>query len=432
MILEAANLTHLKDKLLKATSDQLEAQTEWFAELVRFPSTRGNEAECQKWLAGEFERRGWSVDLYALDEVEIGGKPGFSPAVEVDQSKAIQVVAKIPAAEKLGKSLILQGHIDVVPTGPRELWDHDPFAPEVRDGKIYGRGTADMKVGVAEMVFAIDALRSLGLEPTADIYVETVSEEECTGNGALSTLVRGYTADACLIPEAVGNKLLRAQLGSIWFRLRLLGEPAHILERGPGRSAILQMYEHVKALQELAARYNELAAYDPYFSSQAQPVTFSIGKIKGGDWIGMVPAWCDADCRIGVLPGQTIDDVKAAICHAVEACAIAVGGTVPQVDWIGFEAHPYVLTPGSEAEETLAKAHEAVFGAKLETFCLPATTDVRQYGVHYGIPALCYGSTGGGIHAANEYADLDAMRDTTMAIALFIAGWCGLREIPVA
>lgn len=423
------DLAGLKERLLEATAAALEDQTAWLSQLVAFDSTRGNEAECQDWLAAQFAGRGWSVDRYTLADVAIEGQPGASPAVEVDHDKAVQVVAKVAAKEKSGRSLILQGHIDVVPTGPRELWDHDPFEPRVADGWISGRGTADMKVGVAEMVFALDALRTVGLEPTADIYVETVSEEECTGNGALSTLVRGYTADACLIPEAVGNKLLRAQLGSIWFRLRLLGEPAHILERGPGVSAILQMYEHIGELQRLAGETNALAADSPYFGSMQSPVTFSVGKIKGGDWIGMVPAWCEADCRIGILPGQSLEDVRDAIRQRVEACARRIGGSVPEVSWIGFQAHPYILEPGSAAEAALASAHEAVFDEPLETFCLPATTDVRQYGVHYGIPALCYGSSGTGIHAANERADIASMQRTTAALALFIAVWCGVRPI---
>ncbi|HZU65261.1 MAG TPA: ArgE/DapE family deacylase [Novosphingobium sp.] len=421
------DLAGLKARLEEATAAALPRQTAWLADLVRFASTRGQEGDCQRWLAGQFAGRGWQVDLFSLADVALAGAAGASPAVEVDLAEALQVVAKVPARVTEGRSLILQGHIDVVPPGPRELWRHDPFDPQIADGRIHGRGTADMKVGVAAMVFALEALAAIGLEPTADIFVETVSEEECTGNGALGTLLRGHVAEACLIPEAVGNRLLRAQLGSVWFRLRLLGEPAHILERGPGASAILQMYDHACALQDLAAAANRLAAEDPWFGAMAQPVTFSMGKICGGDWIGMVPAWCEADCRIGVLPGQSVAAVREAICAQVAQCAARIGSAVPEVSWIGFAADPYVLAPGGAAEAALASAHELVFGAPLESFCLPATTDVRQYGVHYGIPALCYGSSGGGIHAANEYADLESMRQTTITLALFVALWCGVR-----
>src|SRR5690606_33784101 len=153
------------------------------------------EALCQAWLAAEFSRRGWLVDSYTLDQFDIAGKPGDSPVVDADYSRAVQVVASHKVDKPAGRSLILQGHIDVVPPGAPELWEHPPFEPQVKDGMMSGRGANDMKVGVTEMIFALDALRDLGLEPASTVFIETVSEEECTGNGALSTLVRGYIAD---------------------------------------------------------------------------------------------------------------------------------------------------------------------------------------------------------------------------------------------
>ncbi|MBN9059377.1 MAG: M20/M25/M40 family metallo-hydrolase [Rhizobiales bacterium] len=138
-------------------------QIDWLANLVRFDSTRGNEAPCQAWLASEFAKRGWSVDSFTIDEVDIAGKPGYSPVVDADYSKAVQVVASHKVDQPAGRSLILQGHIDVVPPGAAELWEHPPFEPQVKDGMMSGRGANDMKVGVAEMVFALDALRGLGL-----------------------------------------------------------------------------------------------------------------------------------------------------------------------------------------------------------------------------------------------------------------------------
>ncbi|HEY4199114.1 MAG TPA: ArgE/DapE family deacylase [Devosiaceae bacterium] len=421
----------LRDRLQPIIAANWPAQIEWLRELARFPSLRGNEGPCQDWLAGEFAKRDWSVDRFTLDEVQIAALPGYSPAVEVDYSKAVQVVATVPSGERRGRSLILQGHIDVVPTGPRELWAHEPFEPQVEGNHMSGRGVGDMKVGVAEIVFALDALRQAGLRPTAEIFVETVSEEEVTGNGALATLARGYLADACLIPEAMGNQLLRAQLGSIWFRLRLVGRSAHILETQLGTSAILGMYDYITAMQALAARSSATAADSEWFAHLDSPVKFSVGKIKGGDWIGMVPNWCEVDCRIGILPGQDLTEMRQSILDTIADCARRQGNAAPpEVSWIGFQADAYVLEPGSDAEAALAAAHETVFGEKLETFSLPATSDVRQYGVYYGIPALCYGSKSSGSHSSDERADLVSMRDTTLTLALFIANWCGVEAIP--
>jgi len=423
--------THaLKDAIAAAVNANWQKQTDWLASLVSFPSTRGNEGPCQDWLAAEFAARGGDVDTFTISEVPIEGKPGASAIVDVDYTKAVQVVASWRAAEPKGRSLILQGHIDVVPPGPEEQWAHPPFTPKIEDGFMYGRGANDMKVGVATMVFALDALRDIGLEPAADVFVETVSEEECTGNGALATLERGYRADACLIPESMDNRLLRAELGSVWFRVRILGKPVHVLQAQAGASAILAAYDYIGDLMQLTARINERAKTHPWFGHIENPVKFSCGKIRGGDWLGSVPAWCEIECRLSVLPGDPLPDVRQWVLDTVAATAERLGADrSPAVTWIGFQAEGHVFHPGTDAEAVLARAHEAVFGTTLESFSMTATSDTRQYDLYYGIPTLCYGPCGSGSHSASERTDLASMRETTKAIALFIAEWCGVRPI---
>src|SRR5262245_14075295 len=108
--------------LKQAVAAGFGAQVDWLTKLVSFDSTRGKEAACQDWLAAEYAERGWDVDRYTIDEVAIEGLPGYSPVVDVDYSKAVQVVATHRVEQPAGRSLILQGHIDVVPTGAPELW----------------------------------------------------------------------------------------------------------------------------------------------------------------------------------------------------------------------------------------------------------------------------------------------------------------------
>lgn len=415
--------------LAQAVADGFSAQTDWLARLVSFDSTRGNEGPCQDWLAAEFAARGWDVDRFAISEVDIVGLPGQSAIADVDYSKAVQVVATHHVAEPQGKSLILQGHIDVVPPGAPELWDRDPFAPAIIDGWMHGRGTADMKGGVSAMVFALDALQRLGQEPAATIHVTTVSEEECTGNGALATLARGYRADAALIPESMGHRLIRAELGSVWFRLRILGQPGHMMAGAAtlGGHAILAAGEYIAALQALTAEINAGAKNHPQFGGIDSPVKFNPGKIRGGDWLGSVPSWCELDCRLSVLPGDALPDVRARIAAAVAACAGRLGTAPPALSWIGFQAEGHVFHPGTAAEAALAAAHRAVMGTELDTVAMTATSDTRFYDLYYGIPALCYGGHGRGLHAPSEAVDLASLQETTLVIARFIADWCGLR-----
>lgn len=406
------------------------AQLDWLKRLASFDSTRGNEGPCQTWLASEFAGRGFAVDKYTIDIDQIRDLPGFSPVIDADYSRAVQVVATHDVALPRGRSLILQGHIDVVPVGARELWARDPFAPEVIDGFLHGRGTADMKAGVSAMVFALDALRRLGAEPAARVHLETVSEEECTGNGALSTLARGYRADAAFIPESMGHKLIRAELGSVWFRLRILGRPGHVLAAAsPGAHAILAATRYIAALTELTAEINREALSHPWFGKVPNPVKFNPGKIRGGDWLGSVPSWCELECRLSVLPGQSLEDVRMRVFDAVASCARDLDATTPQLSWIGFQADGHVFAPGSAAEAVLAEVHEAVIGAPLEPMIMTATSDTRFYDLYYGIPALCYGGHGVGLHSPAEAVDLRSLEMTTAIIARFVARWCGLQPL---
>lgn len=414
--------------LARAVADGFDRQTEWLTRLASFDSTRGNEGPCQDWLAGEFAARGWEVDKYAIDPAAISGLPGFSPIVDVDYSKAIQVVASHRVSEPVGRSLILQGHIDVVPTGALELWSQPPFEPRIANGWMHGRGTADMKAGVSAMVFALDALRSLGYVPGSTVHVETVSEEECTGNGALSTLARGYRADAAFIPESMGHKFVRAELGSVWFRLRILGRPGHVLASATaGSHAILAATAYIEALKTLTAEINAGAVTHPYFGTVPDPVKFNPGKIRGGDWLGSVPSWCELECRLSVLPGHSLPEVRERVTDAVRRCAEALDADMPALSWIGFEADGHVFPPGTEAEALLGEIHTGVMGTPLEPVSMTATSDTRFYDLYYGIPALCYGGVGRGMHSPSEAVDLASLQKTTEIIALFVARWCGVK-----
>ena len=422
----------LKDTLATAVERSWAKEVAWLRTLVAFPSLRGQEAPCQDWIAGEFSRRGWSVDRYTLAEIDMSHLPGFSPIADTDYTRAVQVVASLRAPNPEGRSLILQGHVDVVPTGPLEMWTNPPFAPTERDGKLYGRGANDMKSGVAAMVFALDALSTAGFRPTADVYVQTVTEEESTGNGALSTLARGYRADACLIPEPTSAKILRGTVGVMWFRLKIRGRPVHVSESERGTNAILSAYGLIGTLREHTRELNERVKAHPWFSRIASPIKFNPGKIAGGDWASSTPAWCDVDCRIAVLPGTSLAVFREELTGVVMAAARQdpfLAENPPEIVWNGFQADDYVLEPGSEFEERVRAAHRSVHGTEVKEVILPAVTDCRFYGRYYDIPSLSYGATGSGSHGFDEAVDLGSVKKLTLTLALLIADWCGLEPV---
>ena len=175
----------LEAQIIAAVDDGFDEQIEFTQQLVRHPSLRGREHTAQEQVHSALRARGYTVERWAIDVDEIRDHPGFSP-VAVDYENAINVVATHRPPETLGRSLILNGHIDVVPVGPTDMWSRSPFDPHLEGDWLYGRGAGDMKAGLAANIFALDALKRLGWQPAATVYLQSVTEEECTGNGALS------------------------------------------------------------------------------------------------------------------------------------------------------------------------------------------------------------------------------------------------------
>lgn len=417
-------------RLRAAIEAGFDRQVAFLQDLVRFPSTRGNEAPLQDWLARELARRGYAVDRFSLADVPLESHPQAAPMVDADPARSVQVVATHRAAAPTGRSLIMQGHIDVVPAGPAEMWTHPPYAAVIRDGWLHGRGAHDMKSGVAAMIFAMDAIRAAGLEPAADIHIQTVTEEESTGNGALATILRGYRAEAALIPEPTGHTITRVQTGTIWFRLKVRGVPVHVAVAQDGTNAIMSAYVLIQALHAHTRRLNEAGRGHPWYAAIRDPIKFNPGIIRGGDWASSTPAWCEVDCRIGLLPGTTPEQAMAGIEEVVREAAKGdafLANNPPEVLFHGFQTQPYVLEPGSEAEAVLAAAHQAVHGGAMPERRSTAVNDTRYYGLQLGIPALCYGPKGEGAHAFDERTSLADLKTCTLTIAAFIAAWCGVR-----
>jgi len=206
------------DRIMAAVDEAFERQLAFTMDLVRLPSLRGQEADAQTFMAAAMSDRGLAVDRWRIDVEALKDHPGFAP-VAVSYDDAYNVVGTYQPDKNSGRSLILNGHIDVVPTGPEARWSRPPFEPYIKDGELYGRGAGDMKAGLAANLFAFDAVLAAGFKPDGVIYMQSVVEEECTGNGALACLQRGYKADTALIPEPVHEHLVRAQMGLLWFKM---------------------------------------------------------------------------------------------------------------------------------------------------------------------------------------------------------------------
>lgn len=425
-------MTELQQQILDAVDAGWDEQLAFTRDLIRYPSLRGQEHTAQEFVFEALRERGYAMDRWAIDVDAIKDHPGFSP-VAVPYDNAINVVGAHTPRQATGKSLILNGHIDVVPEGPHDMWSRNPFDPAVEGDWLYGRGGADMKAGIAANIFAVDALKRIGLQPAATLYQQSVTEEECTGNGALSALVRGYTADAAIIPEPEDDMLVRANCGVLWFAVEIKGRPVHVREAGTGSNAILSAWTVIEALRGVEAKWNAEKGKHPYFEDLDHPININIGKIAGGDWASSVPAWCRLDVRAAIYPGVEPKDAAAEIEQAIRRAAAGdpfLSNSPPDVIFNGFFAKGYVLEEGTEAEGTLSRSFEQAYeGERLKSFTTPGYLDGRVFVLYGECPCLVFGPRSENIHGFDERVSLESVRRVTKTIALFIADWCGTETV---
>ncbi|WP_022894594.1 ArgE/DapE family deacylase [Agromyces subbeticus] len=417
-------------RIVDAIDTAFDAQLAFTQELVRHPSLRTQEASAQDLLFDAMRDRGLEMDRWDLDPEELATHPGAG-RVAVSYENVGNVVGTYRPEREEGRSLILNGHVDVVPEGPLDEWSRSPWDAPILDGWLYGRGSGDMKAGLVANLFAFDAIRAAGLEPTGRIHFQSVVEEECTGNGSLSALQRGYRADAVLIPEPEEDMLVRANTGVIWFTMRVAGRPIHPREMSAGFNAIDAAYHVMSRLRELEARWNADKGQHRFFEDLEHPINFNLGGIRGGDWPSSVPAWCELDVRVALYPGVTADAAWAEIQECLSSVTADEAGNPLEAIATrnGFYAEGYVLEEGSDAESVLRGAHREVFNDELKSFTTPGYLDGRVFALYADMPALVYGPISEAIHGYDERVDVESVRRITKSIALFIAEWCGVTPI---
>jgi acetylornithine deacetylase len=415
--LESAVLEHL---------DQ-DALVEDLATLVRMPSVAGSDAEvevqnaCAEILAGQDA----VVDHWDIDLLELQEDPWF-PGSEAHRDRAVGVVG---ATQGHGvPALVLQGHLDVVPPGDPETWGGaDPFSAEIRDGALHGRGSCDMKAGVAANLAVVRTLRTAGVRLERPLGVHCVVGEEDGGLGAFATLRRGHRAEAAVITEPTGARVVTATAGALTFRIEVAGRSAHGSMRREGVSAFEAFLPVYEALRELERDRN--ADPDPLFGSDL-PYALSVGMVNAGDWASNVPDKLTAEGRLGV---QLDEDPR----HARLALEDAVAEASTKDPWLR-ENRPVVSWPGgqfasgrTDADHPLVdEVITAVRDTGGPTPALGAEvygSDLRLYAGIGGIPTLHYGP--GDIrvaHGPQEHVNLEELVQVTRALVVLALRRCGV------
>lgn len=368
------------------------ALAELLLDVLAVPSVTGSaaESELQHRLARDLGRFGLDVDLWSMDLPGLRAAPGF-PGTEVPRDEAWGLVATLPGAGD-GPTMILQGHVDVVPPGDLAQWAGDPFVPRVRGDVVHGRGACDMKAGVVADIAALAAIRASGVRLRGSVAGHFVVGEEDGGIGAFGTLQRGHRGDACVITEPTGGTLVTANAGALTFRITVPGRSAHASTRDAGVSAIDAYGPIAAALARLEVVRNKVP--DPLMAEYPIPYSLSVGMLQAGDWASSVPGLLVADGRLGLRLGEEPATARAEFEHWVaEACAADpwLSGHPAVVSWPGGQFASGRLPAGHPLREVVGTAHADATGAPgARERGAPYGSDLRLY-AGAGIPTLQYG-----------------------------------------
>jgi acetylornithine deacetylase len=275
-------------------------------------------------------------------------------------------------------------------------------------------------------VGAVRGLRRLGLAPLAPVELQSVVEEECTGNGALQCVLSGRPADAVIITEPTSLTVWTSQVGVLWFQVVVRGRPAHAGDAPIGLNAIEATFPVITALRALEAELNVSPPlpYDAY----DHPINLNIGIIRGGDWPSTVAAETVLHCRLALYPGARVDDLKARIEAAVAGAGTGLTSFQTRVEYDGFACEGYTLDDGSPLVAALGAASEHAIGRRPTLLASTATTDARSFGLYAGTPAVCFGPHAEGIHGVDERVSIPSVLQTAQTLALFIHDWCGVER----
>lgn len=396
-------------------------------QLVRFNSIQGNEKNAQEIVIDTLKGIGLEVDAWEPNGDELGKHPYFaSPRKEFKGSPNVVGIKKGTGG---GRSLILNGHIDVVPEGDHDQWQYDPYSGKVVDGKLYGRGATDMKGGNVSLLLAISALHALGILLKGDLYFQSVIEEESGGVGTLAAILRGYKADAAIIPEPTNMKIFPKQQGSMWFRLHVKGRSAHGGTRYEGVSAIEKALLVVNHIRELEKRRNNRIV-DPLYRKLPIPIPINIGKIEGGDWPSSVPDSVRLEGRMGVSPEETMEEAKTEMedwLLALKDVDSWFSKHPVEIEWFGARWVPGAIGVEHELVHTLISRYQQVIGEAPVVEASPWGTDGGLLTKVGTTPSIVFGP---GVtekaHYPNEYIEIDKVFEVAEIIALTIIDWCGI------
>ena len=424
-------MADLDPKLVDTLAREVEARRDdavrLLQELVRVPSATGKEAAVQEKVEHAFRGRGLEVDVWEATAEE--AEPYRDHVGDQEAYESRPNVAGVRRGRGGGRSLLLNAHVDTVAPGDPKAWSHDPLGGEVVGDRLYGRGSCDMKAGLVTHLVALDALEAAGIELEGDVTVTATVGEENGGLGALSTVLRGYRADAALITEPTRLRLVPAQGGSLVFRLTVPGLSAHAAVRDEGVSALEKFVPLFGALRDLERERNAYLSH-PLYDHLSNKVPINIGVVRAGNWASTVPEGLLAEGRAGLIPGEEVDAFKEQVRERLSDVARGdpwLRENPPNLEWFGGQFAPAEVPDEAPICEAVKRAHALATGQEPIVEGVSYGADMRLFVRFGGMPCVMYGAGDVRVaHAPDEHISVTDLLTATETVACLLAGWCGV------
>lgn len=361
-------------------------------------------------LTKELEQLGLQVELVRVPEDELA-KFGIT------QPRVIVMGVLKSTGTGASRTLVLNGHYDVVPPGTG--WETDPFQPVIRDGKIYGRGVADMKGALASMITAIKAIVECGIKLSGDIILTATPDEETGGHLGAGYLVRKklIRGNACIIGEPTEpDKVDIAEKGALWVELTTYGKAAHGSMPHLGINAVEKMAKVIVALEELKRLFATKKSKAP-FPEEVKHVTMNIGGvIQGGVKINVVPDKCTCTIDIRVIPEESIEIIEKTLVEFLEK----LKSQDPKLKYeikVLDKIEPALTEETEEIVSIVKNSISAVLGTSPRIGALTGFTDMRWF--RQIMPTVLYGP--GSMlqaHVANEHVAIEDLLKAAKVYAI--------------
>ena len=323
---------------------------------------------------------------------------------------------------KGGKSLLFNSHIDVMPADDADEWTSPPFEPEIRDGKLYGRGTADMKSGLMASVMAVKLLQDAGYEIPGDVIITSVCDEEGGGNGSMQAVMRGLKADGVVNCEPSSDELILAHMGWVFYKVDFEGKACHSGGKANGVSAIDKAFKVIQALNEKEHQW-----LLEYKHPLLPPPNLNVGVIHGGSAGSTVAGDCTFSTCVHYVPRLMCHD------QVVEEFEDVVNRVAKSDPWL--ESHPPKMSlyqagcgfeqePDHELVATFQNMYKRIMGKDVNIVGSKCGCDSRLWKNIAGCPTIQYGPGNlAQCHAVDEWVEIDDYLRSILVYAELILEW---------